>query len=331
MEPSLHAAGAVCLRIPVNTKSEINFFKLFPSSRILRSFISSRSIDLVHSHTRVTQVLGCITGRKAGIPHVWTCHGFFRNRLSRRLFPCWGERVIAVSGSVQEHLVRDLGLAREKIRLVYNGIDADRFAACVSLSDGIKKENKKTLGLQPWPVAGIVARLSDVKGHQYLIEAMSTVVKNIPSSQLLIVGEGKMGQRLKKLTSDRGMSKSVIFVPSVPDTRTVLSAMDVFVMPSLKEGLGLSLMEAMACGLPVIGSDIGGIRNLIRNKENGLLVPPGDSPALAAAILELLTDRPKAAMLGNNAKDFIKREFSLEKMAEQTEAVYRECIECFSS
>lgn len=327
LEGSLRDAGVTCLRIPINTKSEIDFSKLVRSYRILRPFIAEHKIDLIHSHTRVTQVLGCAAGRSARVAHISTCHGFFKNRLSRRLFPCWGQRVIAVSGSVQEHLARDFGLDERKIRLVYNGIDADRFASCADLSCEKRMEKKKAAGLSEGPVAGIVARLSDVKGHRYLIEAMSIVVKKIPSAQLLIVGEGKTGPELKALAAARGLQQSIRFLPSVRDTAAVLSGMDVFVMPSLKEGLGLSLMEAMACGLPVIGSDIGGIRNLIRDGETGLLVKPEDSNALSAAIRELLENRSKAAVLGNNAKTFVTREFSLEKMAEQTESVYKECVE----
>ncbi|MFA5362678.1 MAG: glycosyltransferase family 4 protein [Candidatus Omnitrophota bacterium] len=324
LEGSLQAEGVICLRIPINTKSEINLPKLIRSCRILRPFIAEHTIGLLHSHTRVTQVLGCLAGRYSRIPHVSTCHGFFKNRLSRRMFPCWGERVIAVSGSVQEHLAHDFCLDVKMIRLVYNGIDADRFAPCAALSPEKKTEKKKAAGLPESPVVGIVARLSDVKGHRFLIEAMSIAVKKIPAAHLLIVGDGKMRADLKSLVASLGIQKNVSFVPSVQDTVTLLSCMDVFVMPSLKEGLGLSLMEAMACGLPVIGSDIGGIRNLIRDHENGLLVNPEDSHALSEAILVLLADKVKAALLGKNAKDFINREFSLEKMAEQTEAVYRE-------
>jgi glycosyltransferase involved in cell wall biosynthesis len=331
LEGSLQSAGVTCLRIPINTKSEINLPKLVRSYRMLRPFIAEHTIGLLHSHTRVTQVLGCAVSRYARIPHISTCHGFFKNRFSRRMFPCWGKRVIAVSESVQEHLVQDFGLNGKTIRLVYNGIDADRFAACSALSSEKKTEKKKAAGIHEGLVVGIVARLSDVKGHRYLIEAMSIVVKKIPLAQLLIVGDGKMRDELKALTVSLGIQKNVFFVPSVKDTVTVFSIMDVFVMPSLKEGLGLSLMEAMACGLPVIGSDIGGIRNLIRDGENGLLVKAGDSIALSGAILELLADKTKAAVLGKNAKNFISRKFSLEKMSGETEAVYREVVEGFSS
>jgi glycosyltransferase involved in cell wall biosynthesis len=330
LQESFEARGVACLRIPLNTKSEINLIKLAWSYRILRPFVAGHDITVLHSQTRVAQVLGSIVCRNARLPHITTCHGFFKNRLSRRMFPCWGDRAIAISESVREHLMKDFGLEENNVRLVYNGIDTDRFSPCASLSVQEKSDRKKRLGLSPAPVVGIVARLSDVKGHRYLIEAMSTVIKKMPSAQLLIVGEGKTREELSSLTAALGLQKSVCFVPAVQDTVSVLSCMDVFVMPSLKEGLGLGLMEAMVCGLPVIGSDIGGIRNLIKNNETGLLVRPGDSIALAAAIEELLSDSVNASRLGKNAKIFIAGNFSLEKMALQTEQVYQECIESFS-
>ena len=323
---SLRECNIGFLRIPINTKSEINLPKIVMSYSILRPFVKKNKIDVVHSHTRVTQVLGCMVGRYSHIPHVATCHGFFKNRLSRRLFPCWGERVIAISESVREHLIRDFGVEEKKISLVYNGIDTGKFSHFAAGARGDRAKRKKDAGLSEGPVVGIVARLSGVKGHRYLIEAMNLVIKKMPSAQLLIVGDGKMKGDLKTLTESLHIHKNVFFIPSVKDTAKVFSIMDLFVMPSLKEGLGLSLMEAMGFGLPVIGSDIGGIQNLIQNGTNGVLVKTGDSSALADSIMRLLTDKSKAESLGDNAQGFINREFSLEKMVSLTEAVYEQCI-----
>ena len=173
---------------------------------------------------------------------------------------------------------------------------------------------------------GIVARLSEEKGHVYLIKAMQEVIAGIPQAQLLIVGEGRMREKLVNLTKEAGLEKSVFFLPSVMDTQEVLSNMDLFVLPSLKEGLGLALMEAMACGLAVIGSDVGGIKSLIQDRYNGLLVRPADIRELSYAILELLQNPDKAKSLGNNARIFINQNFSQEKMVLETEKVYLECL-----
>ncbi len=239
----------------------------------------------------------------------------------RRIFPCWGKRVIAISQQVKEHLIEDFKLEAEKIVVINNGIDIAKFE-----TRNPKSETRKEFGLNDAPVIGIVARLSDVKGHIYLIDAMKNVLDNFPSAQLLIVGEGKMKDELVKRIEKIGITKNVFFIPEVSETKDALSVMDIFVMPSLKEGLGLSLMEAMASGLPVIGSDVGGIRTLIQSEVNGLLVKPADAESLSGAIIELLSNQKKREFLGNNARMFISQNFSEGKMVDETERLYQECL-----
>ena len=321
--------GIIYISIPINTKSEISP-KILVSMFILSIVIKQDNIDIVHSNSRTTQVLGCLLSNLTHTPHIWTCHGFFKKRLSRRLFPCWGNKVIAISESVKEHLLNDFKVEEKDIRVIYNGIDVEKSKIPASpagrKNQKSKIDTKKSFGLGDGPVIGIIARLSEEKGHIYLIKAMKVVIDEVPEAQLLIVGEGRMKKELVNLSSCLGIEKSVFFIPSVADTQEVLSIMDLFVLPSLKEGLGLSLMEAMAEGLAVIGSDVGGIRSLIQNGYNGLLVKSADSQGLSSAILELLRDAEKRTFLGNNARNFITENFSQEKMVLQTEEVYSECL-----
>jgi glycosyltransferase involved in cell wall biosynthesis len=316
------AEGIIYIPIPIRTKQEVSLKILFSMFK-LSGFIKQNNINLAHSNSRTTQVLACLLQRRLGIPHISTCHGFFKKKFFRKIFPCWGKKVIAISESVKEHLIKDFRVDEKNIVIIHNGIDIERFREPRTEDRGPRKKN---LGLGDGPVVGIVARLSDVKGHIYLIEAMAQVLKNIPDAQLLIVGDGKMKQELLSLTLRLGIEKSVFFIPSVLDTQEVLSLMDIFVMPSLKEGLGLALMEAMARGLAVIGSDIGGIRSLIKDGLNGLLVKPADAASLSNAILELLQDEDRAKSLGEAARVFIKENFSQEKMVLKTEEVYLECV-----
>lgn len=314
--------GAVYTPIPINTKSEISpkiIFSLFKLSGLIRQ----KSIDVVHSNSRTTGVLACLLGELTNTAHIHTCHGFFKRRLSRRLFGCWGERVIAISEEVKEHLMRDFDVDEKDIRVIHNGIDIKKFTV---YSSQFTADLKKKFGLGEGPIIGIVGRLSDVKGHIYLIEAMKLVLEKIPNAQLLIVGEGKMKKQLKNLVQKLKLEKSVNFVPSVGDTAQMLSIMDLFVMPSLKEGLGLSLMEAMAQAKAVIGSDVGGIRSLVQDGYNGLLVRPADSQLLFQAIIELLRHPEKAKVLGNNARIFIEQNFSAKQMVSNTQEVYLECL-----
>lgn len=314
--------GINYIPIPIRTKSEIDPKILFSLFKLLK-YIKEKNIEIVHANTRVTQVLACLIQKYSGRPYVSTCHGFFKPKFFRRLFPCWGQRVIAISQQVSDHLRDDFKVENEKIRIIHNGIDLSRFPVQDSL---VKSAAKEKFGLQGAKVIGIIARLSDVKGHIYLIQAMQKVLEEIPDARLLIIGEGREKRKLLDLARQLGIEGSIFFMASAEDTFEVLSAMDVFVMPSLKEGLGLSLMEAMACGIPVIGSDVGGIKTLIENGENGLLVAPADPDGLFRAILELLQDNLKAKDLGEKGRIFIHKNFSQEPMVLKTEEVYRECL-----
>jgi len=314
--------GIVFLPIPIKTKSEINYKILISKFKLLK-IIREQNIDLIHANTRVTQVLSFLIQRSCGKPYISTCHGFFKKRLFRQIFPCWGNKVIAISASVKAHLMQDFRVKEDKIRIIHNGIDVKKFRISNAES---KIEIKKKLGLGQGPVIGIVARLSEEKGHIYLIRAMPEIIGKIPKAQLLIVGEGRTKAQMLNLAKVMGLEKNVFFLPSVMDTQEVMSSMDLFVLPSLKEGLGLALMEAMACGLGVIGADVGGISSLIQDNRNGLLVKAADTKGLSDAILELLQNPVKAQSLGSNARKFIEQNFSQEKMVQETERVYLECL-----
>jgi glycosyltransferase involved in cell wall biosynthesis len=319
------AEGIVFIPIPINTKSELNP-KILLSKLKLSHVIKQNNIHIVHSNSRTTQVLGYSLSKSLGVVHVTTCHGFFKNRLSRRIFPCWGSKVIAISESVMTHLVDDFKVRPQDIIVIHNGIDLDKFKISAFAAGGgeagCKTERKKEFGLGEGPVVGIIARLSDVKGHRYLIEAMKEVLENVPAAQLVIVGEGRTEKKLIRLTRKLGIEGNVFFIPAVSETVRILPVMDVFVMPSLKEGLGLALMEAMAAGLAVIGSEVGGIKSLIRDDYNGLLVRPADVNQLSRAILRLLNDSGEREGLGVNARKFITENFSQETMISRTEEVY---------
>ncbi|MDP2937800.1 MAG: glycosyltransferase family 4 protein [Candidatus Omnitrophota bacterium] len=314
--------GITYIPIPIKTKSEVSYKVLISKFKLLK-YIKEDNIDIIHANSRVTQVLSFLIQRACGTTYVSTCHGFFKKRFFRKIFPCWGNKVIAISESVKEHLIEDFKVNERDIRVIHNGIDVDKFRGQRTEDRG---QRKKDLGLGDGPVVGIVARLSEEKGHSYLIKAMEAVIARIPRAQLVIVGEGRMREELVNLTKTAGLEKSIFFLPSVMDTQEVLSGMDLFVLPSLKEGLGLALMEAMACGLCVIGSDVGGIKSLIQDKYNGLLVRPADTQELSRAILELLQNPAQAKSLGANARVFINQNFSQEKMISETEEVYSECL-----
>jgi glycosyltransferase involved in cell wall biosynthesis len=272
--------------------------------------------------------LACLLSRYTAAAFISTCHGFFKPKLSRRFFPCWGDKVIAISTQVQEHLIKDFHLKEENIRLINNGIDVERFALRRSNDEG--QVMKAGFGLKEGPVVGIIARLSEVKGHVYLIQAMKEVLRRFPDTQLLIVGQGKIKDDLIVLVKKLGIDDKVFFVPNIIDTAAALSIMDLFVLPSLHEGLGLSLMEAMAAGLPCIASNVGGIKSLIQDQVTGFLTAPKDPGQLSKAVVALLSDPDRAKSYGYNARKFILDNFSKDGMLEKTQKVYIECLKAKS-
>jgi glycosyltransferase involved in cell wall biosynthesis len=320
LEDKFIQAGITFFKVPLKTKNEISL-KIFFSFWKLKKLIREFNIDLIHSHSRTTQVLGDLLGRSLARPHIFTCHGFFKPKISRRIFGCWGQRVIAISQQVKEHLIIDFKLDESKISVVNNGIDTKYFGD-FSARDNLRGE----LGSQADFLVGIIARLSDVKGHTYLIQAMPEVIKKFPSVKLLIIGRGRMQEALIRQANGLALKDSVLFIPEVKNTKDLLAAMDIFVMPSLQEGLGLALMEAMAQGIAVVGAAVGGIKTLIQDKQNGLLVPPADSAALAQAIIILLNDPALRRALGARAREFIMANFSKEEMVDKTEIVYRQSL-----
>jgi len=321
MQEEFRRAGIVCWTVPLKTKCEFSPGTILSVLRLL-PLVKEHNIDIIHCNTRVTQIAGCLLSRYSGRPYVSTCHGFFKRRPIRLLFPCWGARVIAISEQVKEHLIDDFKVDGEKICLISHGIDIGRYSAGAERSIARKKFALPQQG----KVVGIIARLSDVKGHAYLIRAMPIVLKQNPEALLWIIGTGPMKRELEALVSQLKIGGKVLFTPQVRDTASALAAMDIFVMPSVKEGLGLALMEAMAAGLAVVASDVGGIRTLIRDGQDGLLAPVADQARLARQITCLLADPSLAHRLGTNARARIAADFAFETMINETEKVYRQCL-----
>ena len=323
LESEFEKKGVRHIRIPLTTKCEISP-KVFFSFLKLRPLIDSLEIDLIHANTRVTQVLAFFLSATTKKPYVSTCHGYFKTRASRRLWPCWGKRVIAISDQVAEHLRYDFGVDSSRIALVYNGIDSEKF---VLRSTQEVMDEKNRLGLDPKKkIIGHIGRLSSVKGQKYLILAAEELLKTRDDVQFLIIGSGDEGPALKSLISKKGLGESVILCPSVKDTGLAMAGMDVFAMPSLQEGLGLSILEAQGAGVAVVASRVGGIPTVIEDGKTGLLCPAQDPAALAKAIDRLLSDPDLKAKIVRNAKGRVAQKFSASLMAENTLNVYKDIL-----
>jgi glycosyltransferase involved in cell wall biosynthesis len=314
----VEALGVRHVRLNVRMKCEINPLLFFNLPALLK-ILKDEKIEVIHAQTRVTAMLSAVASRISGVPYITTCHGYFTPHPGRRLLPLWGRRVIAISRSVVQHLVQDFGVDLNRIDLVGNGIDAEVFRPATSLE---RDKNRWEYGIGVEPVIGIIARLSDVKGHEFLIDAMEDVKAAYPEVKCLIIGEGPMEAALKSRVRDFGLEGSVIFLPIKNKTSEMLKMFDVFVLPSMSEGLGLAVMEAMAAGLPVVATAVGGLVDLIQDGETGFLVPPKDPDALAIAIVTLVADHNTASAMGERARASILKNYSVGQMITGTLDVY---------
>lgn len=216
---------------------------------------------------------------------------------------------IAISDELYKGLVID-GVDRERIFRVPNFIDIGSFCHN-SKPDLLFKER---LGLQDRLVVTSCGRLVKIKGIDILLKAWQEIMKAHENAVLLIVGDGPMRDDLKRMAEDLGVDSSVKFSGWQDDIRGFLAISDIFVLPSLQEGLANSLLEAMSFGLPVVGTRISGTEDVIQDGVNGLLVDPKDFEGLASAVRSLIRDREQAAMLGRRALETIKERYSIEKI-----------------
>lgn len=323
LEDILHKNGIPHIKAAIKTKSEFGF-KVWRALPGIISRTREGGFDLIHAQTRVTQVASEVVSRVLGVPYVTTCHGFFNHRkLSRKILPCWGDNVIAISKSVRDHLIFDMKVPEEKVKLVYNGIDLDLYKGAFKEK---KNEILKETGIEEGStIIGSVGRFSSVKGFKYLIEAFDKASGKMGNISLLVVGQGPEETELLKQVSRVSSSKRIFFSQGKKPLGEYLSAMDIFCMPSLSEGFGLAVVEAMASGKPCIASSVGGITEIITNEKDGLLVAPASSDEIGKAITRLLRDPELMERLSLAAK---KRagDFSLKKNAEETVKVYESVL-----
>jgi glycosyltransferase involved in cell wall biosynthesis len=311
------------LQIPILTKKEVSPSVLF-SFFILKKFLSSNPVDIIHAHTRVTQVLASFLSKKFRIPMVTTCHGFFKPRWHRIKFPCWGNKVIAISSQVKKHLISDFKVNEKNICLIHHGMDLARPRDYTTEEiNNLKAEMGIPRGLL---VVGVVARFSTVKGLEYFVKSIPLVLKENDKVIFLLLGYGEEESRLRQIAKDLKVEERLIFFRPVKDSLEYLCVLDIFVMPSIQEGLGLSILEAQLQKIPVIASNVGGILDIIDNNVTGILVEPRDELAISGAILKLIRERTLYSNIKNNAYDKILKEFTLEQMIEKTEKVYQELL-----
>jgi glycosyltransferase involved in cell wall biosynthesis len=312
----------------------VPFKKTFSLSmtRRIRRVLEENEIDILHTHGGIAGLLGRRASGKSKTPVVvHTLHGIhylhYRNKalrsLSIRLERHLSRRTDAVifvsEADLKEGERHKLAPGMKRI-LIKNGIDVSRFQE-TEIFEKAKKELKWRLKLSP-PIVGTIARLHRQKGIVGLIRAAGQIHRGSPEAKIVVVGGGPLERTLRIEAQKLGLEGFFIMLGERTDARELLSLFDIFALPSLWEGLPLVLLEAAAMGKPIVATDIDGVREVIRNGETGLLVPPANPERLAEAILRLLQDRNLARRLGENAKATIPPSFTLSKMIDETEQLY---------
>jgi len=220
------------------------------------------------------------------------------------------QRFICVSQNSKETFCRNYGISTDKVAVIYNGVDMPPDAAFGTSGGTV--------------VIGTVCRLVKNKGLEVLLKAFSLLLKDLSCVRLLLVGDGPKRKELEGMSKQLGIESKVTFTGHAKNILPLLCGMDIFVMPSLSESLPFSLLEAMAAGRAVISTDVGGIRELIKEGENGYVVPPGDPDKLSDAASKLLADPAKSSALAIAAKRTIAEKFSIDSMMRGTEQFFDE-------
>jgi len=302
--------------IPIRTKS-ICSIKILFSFLALRKFIRQEKIDIVHSNTRVTQFLSFLIYKRFNVSYIGAFHGFYRPSFFRKCLKFSGVRSIAVSKAVREHLIRDLGIEGEKIKIVYNGIDSNEFL--------VKEAKRSDWGFKDEDyLIGILGRISEEKGHFLAADAIAKLFPKYGNIYLLVSGKGRLDDKLRVYLKEKGIEKRVRFIDCSPNQ--FLDIIDLLLVPSRKEGFGYSILEAFTKEVPVIGYNTGGIAEIIKDRDNGLLFYRYSSSALVEKIEEIMSNTDLRKKIIQQAKQDVLY-FSAARMARDTEKVYQEVCE----
>ena len=273
----------------------------------MRRLMKVGRFDIVHTHLSTSSVNGCLAARAAGLPSVATVHG-----MSSKISFAAATHMISVSQEIKRHLVAQ-GAKADQISVVYNGYGL------------VNEPNPTRLESDPFPVLGTVARVTPLKGIEDAIRSVAFLKSKFPSISYIVVGDGVGVEPCKALALELGVSDRVHFVGYRKDIEKYLARMDLFVFPSLKEGMGIALVEAMAQGLATVATDIGGIPEVI-TPDCGILVPARSPETLATRVEELLTDTARREQMGRNARRRAQTVFSVAAMARATDEVYRHLL-----
>ncbi len=294
-------------------KSKLGLGLIWQLCKLLRQI----KPQIVHTHLFGGDTWGRLAAILAGVPVIISTEhniGLAENRLMKfiKLVLSWFTvKIIAVSAGVKDYSIKVEWLKAEKIEVIYNGVDLDKFK--YRGAQEIDQDCFKAI---------VVARLEEQKGHRYLLQAVPEILQKHPGFSLNIIGTGSMAPSLKVLAQKLGIADKVAFWGAREDIDKILPQMDLFILPSVWEGLGIVILEAQAVGLAVLASNVGGIKEIIKSGQNGLLFEPKDPEAIFQAVDKILADSVLRNLIITNALTQVQTKFSLETMVKKYEAVY---------
>lgn len=295
------------------------------SVRTLTADLRSRRADVIHTHNPLTHHYGVLAGRLAGVPIVVnTFHGpgnltnIDKKLLLFEVSCLFSDQVVACCSSVGVHLERLTRIARRQAIVIPNGVSLSRFLARPAAPAG------KEL------VIGTVGRLVAVKDHRSLIDAFRRVLKQEPNVKLELLGDGPLRSELEEQARTLEVSKQVTFHGASLDVPTFLSGLHVFVLSSSSEGLPLTLIEAMASGLPVVATAVGEVPELVRRSDAGWICAPGKPEEMEAALLAAVRSPDREAM-GARARAYVAEKYSLRAMVQEYERLFEYLCGCRGS
>ena len=310
------------LGLPLKVIGARRFYDPLAAAAIAR-YVRAHTIDIIHTHLSNADVVGRLVGRALGCPVVSTMQNEPRDYNRARLDHRWLERatarhlatnLIAVSERIRAMFVQEWRIPAERISMIPNAVAMAPFLAIPAQSP------QRPAG--EGPLITTIGRLNPQKGQHHLLDAARLVLARRPDTRFMVVGEGRLDQALKAHARSLGIADRVDFAGLRRDIPAVLAQTDIFTLPSLWEGLPLTAIEAMAAARPVVLTDVGGNRELVTSGAAGVIVPPGDAPALAQALLALLDDPQRRATMGRVARTHVWPAYSIEAIAAQHEALY---------
>jgi glycosyltransferase involved in cell wall biosynthesis len=283
--------------------------------------------QIVHTFMLPASLYGRLAALAAGVPVIIGTEvniyerKQWHHRIAERLLATRSACVVASAESVKRAYVRQLGIPADAVRVVYNAVNWDRLHSTAGAG-----EVRAALGIPADRLlVGVVATLQDKKGHSVLFDAFARTA-GLENAWLLVVGDGPLRSTLEQYATSVGIHDRVTFCGTRRDLGNLLPAMDVFALPSLWEGLPLALILAMGAGRPVVATRLAGIPEVVSDGETGLLVPPGDAPALGSAIARLCADAVLRARLGAAARGAVRERFGADTYTEAVSGLYEEFL-----